>query len=305
MQKLPVLITFFNRPALLERLFTSISKRDDIQLFFACDGPRNKIDESKIEACWILVEKYFGKVPPSRKLERSANLGCRNAMKQNLDWFFNLNAFGLILEDDCIPNDDFFKYLGKVLVDFESSKNIMCVAGTDFVPAKFNSSHDLFRTSIFPMVWGWGAWAKKWGFYELEIHDYKDVVSLAADQLFGLKGSIVKTFFKNSFNMRFQEVNNGVIDTWDYSLLASTWRNNFKSLQLNANLVVNSGFTTEATHTTHTQPNWVPTQYRLPKSESNVLSNYDPALDVWLAANVYNCTFVDLLKNQVKKVIRK
>jgi len=305
MQKLPVLVTFFNRPAILEQLFVAISKRNDIQIFFACDGPRNEIDKSKIEACWILVEKYFGKVPPNRKLERSSNLGCKNAMKQNIDWFFDRNEFGLILEDDCIPNHDFFKYLGYALLEFESSKNIICLAGTDFVPDEFNSSTGLFRESIFPMVWGWGTWAKKWSFYQLEIHDHKEVVSLAADRLFGPKSSIIKTYFENSFNMRFREVNIGVIDTWDYSLLASTWRNNFKSLQLNANLVVNSGFTTEATHTTLTPPHWVPTEYQLPRSESGVLSQYDPGPDVWLTTNVYNCTFVDLLKNQVKKVIRK
>ena len=46
MQKLPVLITFFNRPAILEQLFVAISKRNDIQIFFSCDGPRNEIDKS-------------------------------------------------------------------------------------------------------------------------------------------------------------------------------------------------------------------------------------------------------------------
>ena len=305
MKKLPVLITFFNRPAILEQLFIAISKRNDIQIFFACDGPRNEIDKSKIEDCWILVEKYFGKVPSSRRLERNANLGCKNAMKQNIDWFLDLNAFGLILEDDCIPNNDFFKYLGQALLNFENSKNLMCLAGTDYVPYKFNNSQGLYRESIFPMVWGWATWAKKWKYYELEIHDYEETVALAANRLFGTKSTLKKFYFENSFSMRFHEVNRGIIDTWDYSLLASMWRNDLKSLQINANLIINSGFTLDATHTKIAPPHWVPTDYSFPKSESIILSDYDSRPDIWLATNVYNCTLVDFFKNEVKRVIRK
>lgn len=305
MRKLPVLITFFNRPAILEQLFRVIGDRGDVQFFFAGDGPRNRDDQSKIDACWALVDKYFGNIPSNRKLERESNLGCKIAMKQNIDWFFDLNKFGLILEDDCIPNNNFFKYLGQALIDFEYSKRIMCISGSDYVPANINHSTGLFRESIFPMVWGWASWAKKWELYELEISDHKEVVSMTADQLFGSKNSFKKIYFENSFNMRFSEVNKGVIDTWDYSLLASMWRNNFKCLQVNANLVVNSGFTLEATHTTLAPPHWVPMDYRSPVSESTIISDYDRESDLWLTGNVYNCTLLDLLKNEVKKVIRR
>jgi hypothetical protein len=304
MQKIPVLITFFNRPAILEQLFRVISKRNDIEIYFACDGPRNEIDVTKIESCWKLVHQYFGNVPKFKKLERNTNLGCRIAMKQNIDWFFNLNEYGLILEDDCIPDDNFFKYLGQALVYFKNSQDIMCIAGTDYVPSRFNFSQGLYRESVFPMVWGWGTWASKWNHYELEISDHREVVARAADNLFGPRQSLRKMYFENSFNMRFFEVNHGVIDTWDYSLLASVWRNGLKSLQINANLIINSGFTVEATHTSLAPPDWVPTDYRLPRSESFSLSEYDPGPDIWLIKNVYNCNLIDVLKNEVKKVIR-
>ena len=304
MQKLPVLVTFFNRPAILESLLKVIANREDIEIFFACDGPRNRIDESNVQSCWSLVNRYFGKVASYRILERSSNLGCKVAMKQNIDWFFNLNEFGLILEDDCIPNDDFFKFLRQALLDFKSSENIMCVAGTDFVPLNVNHSQELFRESLFPMIWGWGTWARKWKFYELEIDDHKSVVSMAADKLFGSKNSLKKSYFENSFNMRFKEVNSGIIDTWDYSLLASMWRNDLKSLQINGNLVINSGFTPDATHTKFAPPDWVPIAYRTPRSDSSVLSNFDSQPDIWLASNVYNCTLADVFKNTVKKVVR-
>jgi hypothetical protein len=304
MQKLPVLVTFFNRPSNLELLLKVIANRNDIEIFFACDGPRNTIDESNIQSCWDLVNRYVGKVPTYRTLERSSNLGCKVAMKQNIDWFFNLNEFGLILEDDCIPNDDFFKILPQALLNFASAEDIMCISGTDFVPANLNHSQELFRESLFPMIWGWATWARKWKFYELEIDDHKNVVSSAADHLFGSKNSLKRFYFEDSFNMRFKEVNKGIIDTWDYSLLASMWRNDLKSLQINGNLVINSGFTPDATHTNFTAPDWVPNAYRTPRLGSSAKSEYDPQLDIWLATNVYNCNLIDLVKNTVKKVVR-
>ena len=62
MNKIPVLVTFFNRPTILEKLFDSIQNQENIELFFASDGARHKNDQNDIDQCWSLVEKYFKKV---------------------------------------------------------------------------------------------------------------------------------------------------------------------------------------------------------------------------------------------------
>ena len=94
MKKIPVLVTFFNRPIILEKLFTAIQGQENLELFFASDGARHKDDQKNIEQCWTLVEKYFKKIDNSHKLSRTKNLGCKNAMIGNIDWFFDLNAYG-------------------------------------------------------------------------------------------------------------------------------------------------------------------------------------------------------------------
>jgi len=305
MHKMPVLITFFNRPEILEQLFKSISNRTDLELFFACDGPRNNTDYSNIQNNWNLVEKYFGHIPENRKIERQLNLGCKLAMKENIDWFFDLNKYGLILEDDCIPNSDFFKYIGNSLIDYESAKNIASVSGTNCALSSFNEPSSLFRESMFPMVWGWGTWAKKWKLYQLEIYDRSQIVSGAANVIFGRENSLKKICFENVFNKRFAEVNSGKIDTWDYSLIASIWRNNLRVLQINANLIVNLGFNAQATHTKIKAPDWVPLAYTIPHDLNFTYHEYESDFDMWLAETVYNCTLSEFLKNNVKKVLFK
>lgn len=305
MKKIPVLVTFFNRPAILEKLFSAIQDQENIELFFASDGARNAIDRKAIDECWALVEKYFKKSPESHKFSRSSNLGCKKAMIGNIDWFFESNDFGIILEDDCVPNEDFFRIVGSALVEIpENSKNIS-ISGSDYFPNKLNSNQTKFRESIFPQVWGWGTWAKQWKKYELEIPDREIIVSSAANLLFGDRFSIKKKYFENIFNMRFQEINSGRIDTWDYSLMATAWRLGLTSLQINGNLIVNSGFGSLATHTKNLAPDWVPRDYSNSIRNNRELPEIDLEADRWIATNVYNCNFTEFMKNEVKKVIRK
>jgi hypothetical protein len=212
--------------------------------------------------------------------------------------------FGLILEDDCLPNDDFFKYIGNALEDYKDHTNIMSVSGTDCIPKSLNPSTKLFRVSMFPLIWGWGTWANKWKHYRLEINDHLDIVEEASEEIFGSKYSLDKVYFKSVFNMRFGEVNKGFIDTWDYSLIASTWRNKFKVLQINANLITNRGFGTQATHTKSKPPTWVPKNYMKPEDFSNGLETYNENFDQWMSTNVYNCRSFEYLKNNLKKIAR-
>ena len=304
MSKTPVLVTFFNRPENLNELLKAVSKRTDIDPYFACDGPRNVDENVLVDKCWELVDKYFPNIPATKKLQRSQNLGCKLAMISNIDWFFSKNQFGLILEDDCLPNDDFFKHIGNALEDYKDHTNIMSVSGTDCIPKSVNPSTKLFRVSMFPLIWGWGTWANKWKHYRLEINDHFDIVEEASEEIFGSKNSLNKLYFKNVFNMRFGEVNKGLIDTWDYSLIASTWRKKFKVLQVNANLITNRGFGTQATHTKSKPPTWVPKNYLKPEDFSNGLETYDENFDQWMATNVYNCRSFEFLKNNLKKIAR-
>jgi len=304
MKKIPVLVTFFNRPTILEKLFNSIQNQNNIEVFFASDGPRNKSDQENIDECWALVEKYFKKVPESHKLSRATNFGCKRAMIGNIDWFFEINPYGIILEDDCVPNSEFFRTVGSALHDFSANSKYISISGSDYFPSSLNSNQFSFRQSIFPQVWGWGSWAAKWKFYLPEIPDSKTIVSSASKKLYGNKYSTRKKYFENVFNMRFEEIDKGKIDTWDYSLMATAWRNDMTSLQVNGNLVVNSGFGLLATHTKNSAPDWVPKDYSNASRPKNDAPALDLASDKWVASNVYNCNLTELVKNEIKKVIR-
>jgi hypothetical protein len=302
MQKIPVLVTFFNRPSHLETLLISLKKFPDTEIYFSSDGPRNPDDRNSLERCFELIDRYFGNIPKSHLLRRENNLGCKNGMKNNIDWFFDQVSYGIILEDDCIPNDNFIKLTGKVLSEHVDNPLYMSINGTNSF-SKLNSKH-LFRETHFPMVWGWGTWGKQWGKYQLEIPDAEEIVDCISDEIYGPNFSIKKMYFENVFKTRFLEVENGRIDTWDYSLTASAWRHKLKSLQFNFNSIINIGFDESATHTINSKPKWVPTTYAEIQNLNQTVQPIDSQSELWIIEKVFGAGFKQLIKNKIKSIIR-
>ena len=45
----------------------------------------------------------------------NSNKGCKYAVSSAIDWFFDNETEGIILEDDCIPNIEFLIYCSALL----------------------------------------------------------------------------------------------------------------------------------------------------------------------------------------------
>ena len=303
MTKTPVLITFFNRPDNLSKLLIAISLRGDLDFYFAADGPRHPEDKQLIDQCWQLIKKYLPEHKESKSLTRESNIGCKFAMKGNIDWFFTQVERGIILEDDCIPNSDFFDVTIAALQTFDDKKDIFGISGSDYIESSESTTEMSFRLSRFPMVWGWATWSDRWEKYKLEIPDGSEITKITADRLFINKINLRYWFFRNVFERRFLEVEKGIIDTWDYSLVATLWRQDMKFLQLNGNSVVNVGFDHRATHTKGRAPSWVPIAYSKNISKNLNVGNYNPSNDLWLITNVFNCTLLEVIKNLLKRIL--
>ena len=304
LQMFPVLVTFFNRPSTFERVLASIAENDNLEVYFAADGPRNSEDIQNLQECWALVDKYFPKTPLARKFSRSVNRGCREAMIENITWFFESVPYGVILEDDCLPNANFFKEQLTFLEDQGLANKFISVSGSRVIVPGSNYSSFEATQSMFPMVWGWGTWATNWKKYQPDIPDAQEITRRAADKLFPLRGQwLEKELFKNTFNSRFREVNIGYINTWDYALTATAWRENMMALHLTVNSIVNIGFNSQGTHTVLNAPDWVPQKFEISESPVSSVGDWIPDLDRNIAKLVFNCGVPDFSKNQVKRLL--
>jgi hypothetical protein len=110
----------------------------------------------------------------------------------------------------------------------------------------------------------------------------------------------------DTFQMRFTEVVRGKINTWDYSLMASAWRNDLVCLQTNYNMIINMGFGIDAAHTSGKKPDWVPTNFRNQPNQikSNSVDSEVLTYEKWILKNVYNCKLDEFLKTQIKRSLK-
>src|ERR1700740_869361 len=107
----PVLFLIFNRPDTTARVFEQIKLAQPRHLYIAADGPRPDHPADKIlceEAKAIVagidwecnVQTYY----------RNDNAGCKEGVSDAITWFFSCEEEGIILEDDCLPSNSFFKF---------------------------------------------------------------------------------------------------------------------------------------------------------------------------------------------------
>jgi len=96
----------------------------------------------------------------SKKI-RTNNLGCKLGVSDAINWFFEFNEFGIILEDDCLPNITFFSYCEELLNKYKDNMKIMHISGHKKIMGNFNSKESYYFSRI-ANIWGWSTWRNRW-----------------------------------------------------------------------------------------------------------------------------------------------
>jgi hypothetical protein len=132
------------------------------RFFFAIDGPRNLDDLqeqktllSKIESCFL---EHSG-VP--RVSQLSKNRGIFVNVITALDWFFEENSFGIILEDDTVPDLSFGDFVRYHQHTIQESPKTLIISGWRGLHSVKNLSLQSESCS-YPLIWGWATTREKW-----------------------------------------------------------------------------------------------------------------------------------------------
>jgi hypothetical protein len=129
--KTPVLFMVFNRLDPAKKVFGEIKKARPKQLFIASDGPRNDEEKKIVESVRKYVLDNIDWECKVKTLFRKKNLGCKYAVAGAIDWFFENVKQGIILEDDCLPDQSFFPFCQEMLEKYRDDDEISQVCGTN------------------------------------------------------------------------------------------------------------------------------------------------------------------------------
>src|SRR5262249_28027120 len=152
--KVPVLFLVFNRPETTARVMEAIRAVCPKRLYVAADGPR-KGKSGEADRC-AEARRIATRVDwpcQVRTLFREGNLGCRDAVSGAITWFFECESEGIILEDDCLPSIDFFRYCAELLERYRDDERVMAICGSAYadVPSDYPSS---YYFSYYADMWG-------------------------------------------------------------------------------------------------------------------------------------------------------
>ena len=108
-----VLFLVFNRLDTTKQVFEAIRQAKPPRLYVAADGPRESKEgeKEKVKAVRKYVMDNIDWKCEVKTLFRDKNLGCKMAVSGAIDLFFENEEMGIILEDDCLPNQSFFGFV--------------------------------------------------------------------------------------------------------------------------------------------------------------------------------------------------
>jgi hypothetical protein len=241
MYKIPILILVYNRPDFLKRLIFVLKKIKPKKIYIKGDGPKQDSDNEKCRAVKKVIKNINWNCRVMTNFNKK-NMGCRASVSDGINWFFTKEEMGVILEDDCLPNNSFFKYCEILLKKFYSNKNIFVISGSNFQEKVWGKNDYYF--SKYNHCWGWAAWRRSWNYYDDKMSFWTEWKKTKSWKLFN-KSLIERLYWEKIFNKVYRKK----IDSWAYVWTACALKNKGLTITPNVNLIENIGFDKRATHT--------------------------------------------------------
>ena len=244
----PILIIAWKRPDKVSRILKVLKDIKPQNIYVACDGAKkdNLLEFKKVQQTRNIIEKGVNwKYRKFRKLFNKENLGCKIACTNAINWFFENVNEGIIIEDDCLPHYDFFKFSAIMLEKYREDKRVWCVSGSNHQAERVIGGASYYF-SYYPLVWGWATWKRCWDEYDVEMKSWPNFK----------KNNLLNDFFDSKKELKYWEKRFDTMyhfkkpDTWDYQWFYCCLKNNGLSIIPNSNLIENIGFGKDATHTT-------------------------------------------------------
>jgi hypothetical protein len=268
-----VLFLIFNRPEPTRQVFEAIRAYEPARLYVAADGPRSE-KPGEWSLC-VETRSVLSKIDWDCKvypLLRDENLGCGAAVSEAITWFFGQEEEGIILEDDCLPDPSFFSFCEEMLDRYRDEPRVGSVSGNNFLPRSLRMGAP-YGFSKYVQIWGWATWRRFWENYDFNLVGRPS----EWEEIIGRANPITNQ--ANYWWQIFNALQAGLIDTWDFQVMFSSWRHEYVHIFPSRNLVTNLGYGGDATHTNFQSPLAHLPRESIKDYQITLPVNVDPELD--------------------------
>lgn len=240
----PVVLIVFKRIETTKQVFEEVRKMQPKDFYIISDAARAQRSEEvqKVIEVRKYIENHIDWECRLHKIYAEENMGCERRVTTGLTQVFQEVDRAVILEDDCVPHPDFFRYCKEMLDKYEMDERVMLISGS-----KLAQNYPVKEDYLFTFlagIWGWATWRRAWEYYDYSMKIWPEfrkqrvlyqLLPVGAAQI--IEGELERVY-------------EGRINSWAYRWLLARLNQRALGIVPKHNLINNVGFSDEdATHT--------------------------------------------------------
>ncbi|MEI0749673.1 nucleotide-diphospho-sugar transferase [Brachyspira pulli] len=238
----PILLIIFKRKDTALKVLDTIRNVKPKKLYIAADGWRNEEEKIKCINTREAVLKAVDWECEVKTLFRENNVGCCYGPVNAVNWLFENEEQGIILEDDVIAENSFFYYCERLLDYYKDNEKIMHITGENPLDRKVGEASYYFATVMHGC--GWATWKRAWKYYDPDMKNF-DIKQLRKVLRKRYKDFNIRDYWQQWFP-RIKKEHSSVWDTqWAYIIMCM----DCVSINANSNMLSNIGYGEDSTHT--------------------------------------------------------
>lgn len=303
MHKVPILFIIFKRKDVALKTLESIKSVKPAKLYIAGDGPRETIngEKEKVEATRKAILEAIDWECEVKTRFSHDNQGCGHGVFNAINWFFENEESGIIIEDDCVMQNSFFKYVDELLDKYKDDDRIGMICGANY--AKGVSIPDSYVFSRYKSCHGWATWKRAWNLMDLNMNWRNTRYSRSVICNMGYKSRDI-----NYWKYRLKAIDLKDVSAWDWQWYFTLSANNMLAIIPKYTLTTNIGFGKDATHTTsHATEQYIANkELEFPLKHPQYVVPYIPFEKAYYKANnTFGNRIKQLLPFKIKHIFKK
>ncbi len=245
----PVLMVFFNRSEPLKLVFEAVRKAKPKKLFLAQDGARvgNANDAKNVEACREVVKNIDWDCEVYTNYS-DVNLGCGGRMSSAITWAFEHVDRLMILEDDCVPSQDFFPLCEELLEKYKDDERISMISAMNHLEKYDNYNHDSYIFCNSGAIWGWATWKREWQHYDFNMKFVDELNAFEKIKQSNYPSYYKRDLIKQGKNRKKVLSQGKKLSSWTFQYNMIRVLQNQVTIVPAVNMISNVGLTCESTH---------------------------------------------------------
>jgi hypothetical protein len=240
----PVALFAYDRPDATRRVVDRIAEAEPPAVYAVADGPRDDPAERERCAETRRVIRDADWECPVHTLFRESNVGLPEAVYTGLDWVFEREPEAIILEDDTVPSDSFFRFCETLLDRYRETPRVMMINGTNRLGTWRDDAQD-YHFATYQDVWGWATWREAWDEYDPRMSAWADPSVRER-----IRATLDDDERYEYYAYRFQRSYDGISPAWSRMWRFAILANGGVCAIPSRNLITNVGFGPRAVHTT-------------------------------------------------------